>query len=122
MKKDDILTNFSVAGQDTTSVALAAATYLLLKNPGKLETVVTEIREAFNSYGSINAQKAQQLRYLQAVINESMRMLPPFSAGHAQPRISHGFELHGRYIPPGVCFSSAGIDILLIISLGGGIQ
>ncbi|KAJ5219975.1 cytochrome P450 [Penicillium chermesinum] len=111
MDKEEMASNMfvfsSVAGQDTTSVALAATTYLLLKHPDKLEQVVTEIRQAFGSYERIRAQEAQQLRYLQAVVHESMRILPPVSAGHALPRYSNGFELHGKYIPPGVeVFSS----------------
>lgn len=77
--------------------------YNLLHNPDKLERVVTEIRTAFENYSDINWQKAQQLRYVQAVINESLRMIPPAPSGLGLPRVSPGFELHGKYIPPGVC-------------------
>lgn len=92
----------SIAGGETVSTFLAGVTYFLLKHPQKLKTLVTEIREAFKSYADINAKDAQQLTYLQAVINEGLRLFPPASQG--SPRISSGFELHGRYIPQGVSF------------------
>lgn len=96
--------NSSIAGGETVSTFLAGATYFLLQHPQKLKTLVTEIREAFKSYADINAKDAQQLTYLQAVINEGLRLFPPASQG--SPRISSGFELHGRYIPQGVrCFA-----------------
>lgn len=95
----------SIAGGETVSTFLAGATYFLLQHPQKLKTLVTEIREAFKSYADINAKDAQQLTYLQAVINEGLRLYPPASQG--SPRISSGFELHGRYIPQGVsCFAT----------------
>ena len=62
--------------------------------------LVSEIRGAFKSYQDVKAQPAQQLPYLQAVINEGLRLFPPSSQG--SPRVSPGFELHGEYIPEGV--------------------
>ncbi|KAI4254075.1 MAG: hypothetical protein LQ352_003321 [Teloschistes flavicans] len=93
------VSTFVIAGGETVSTFLAGVTYFLLKHPQKLKTLVTEIREAFKSYADINAKDAQQLTYLQAVINEGLRLFPPASQG--SPRISSGFELHGRYIPQG---------------------
>ncbi|KAL8634030.1 hypothetical protein Q9189_000276 [Teloschistes chrysophthalmus] len=93
------VSTFVIAGGETVSTFLAGATYFLLQHPQKLKTLVTEIREAFKSYADINAKDAQQLTYLQAVINEGLRLYPPASQG--SPRISSGFELHGRYIPQG---------------------
>ncbi|KAJ5946820.1 cytochrome P450 [Penicillium verhagenii] len=63
------------------------------------ERLVSGIREAFASYEEINAQNAQNLPYLQAIINEGPRLCPPGSQG--SPRVSLGFEIHGRTIPAG---------------------
>ena len=89
-----------IAGGETVSTILAGITCFLLQHHEKLNLVVSEIRGAFKSYDDINAQRAQQLQYLQAVINEGLRIFPPNPQG--SPRISPGFELHGRYVPEGV--------------------
>lgn len=65
-----------------------------------MQKLVKEIRGAFKSFDEINATKAQQLPYLQAVLNEGLRLFPPASGG--APRVSPGFELHGYYVPEGV--------------------
>jgi cytochrome P450 len=90
----------SVAGGETVSTFLAGTTSFLLQHPNTLRRLQAEIRSAFPSYESINAQKAQQLPYLQAVINEGLRLYPPGSQGF--PRVSPGFQIHGRYVPAGV--------------------
>ncbi|KAI9368157.1 cytochrome P450 [Aspergillus egyptiacus] len=94
------VSTFAIAGGETVSTFLAATTFFLLQHPAKLDRLVSEIRGAFPSYDEIKAQHAQQLPYLQAVINEGLRLCPPGSQG--SPRVSPGFELHGRYIPEGV--------------------
>ncbi|KAJ5594388.1 cytochrome P450 [Penicillium hispanicum] len=104
MDKEQMAANMfilTVAGQETTTASLSATLYLLLKHAEKLERLVSEIRDAFRSYGDTEAQSIQRLPYLQAVISESLRMFPPISVGHVLPRVSAGFELHGQYIPPG---------------------
>lgn len=90
----------SIAGGETVSTFLAGTTFFLLKNPVVLKKLTAEIRKAFGSFDEIEAQKAQQLPYLQAVINEGLRIFPPGSQGF--PRISPGFWLHDRFIPPAV--------------------
>ena len=95
------LTNLSrIAGGETVSTFLAGTTCFLLQHPEKMKLLVSEIRGTFQSYEDIKAQSAQQLPYLQAVINEGLRLFPPGSQG--SPRVSPGFELHGKYIPEGV--------------------
>jgi cytochrome P450 len=83
------------------ATTLTGITYFLSQNPKVLERLAGEIRGAFTSYQEINATATQQLPYLQAVISEGLRLFPPAS-GDA-PRVSPGFELHGYYIPKGVC-------------------
>lgn len=93
-----------IAGGETVSTFLAGTTFFLLKNQTALKKLTAEIRGAFGSFDEIEAQTAQQLSYLQAVISEGLRIYPPGSQGF--PRVSPGFELHGKFIPPGVSASS----------------
>lgn len=89
-----------IAGGETVATTLSGLTCFLCQNPDKLQRVTKELRSAFKKYEDINAVKAQQLPYLQAVINEGLRLFPPASGG--APRVSTGFELHGKYVPEGV--------------------
>ncbi|KAF6824735.1 benzoate 4-monooxygenase cytochrome p450 [Colletotrichum plurivorum] len=93
------VSSITIAGGETVATALAGLTWFLSLNPDKLEHLTKEIRSSFATYDEINATKAQQLPYLQAVVNEALRLFPP--AGSGAPRISSGFEVHGRYIPAG---------------------
>ncbi|KAK7956144.1 uncharacterized protein PG986_005366 [Apiospora aurea] len=89
----------SIAGGETVATTLTGLTCFLVQNPEKLQQLVDEVRGAFKSYDEINATAAQQLPYLQAVLNEGLRLFPPASGG--APRVSPGFELHGYHIPSG---------------------
>ncbi|KAJ2998225.1 hypothetical protein NUW58_g390 [Xylaria curta] len=90
----------TVAGGETVATFLASATYYLLNTPDALARLQTEIRTAFESYSEINATRAQQLPYLQAVVAEGLRMHPPGSRGF--PRVSPGTQISGYYVPAGV--------------------
>lgn len=91
-----------VAGSDTTSIFLTAATYYLLKNPEKMKLLVEEIRGAYHDAGQIDSSSTQRLSYLCAVVEEGLRIFPPASFG--LPRISPGAFVDGTFIPKGVSF------------------
>ncbi|KAI0145606.1 cytochrome P450 [Xylariaceae sp. FL1272] len=92
------VSTIAIAGGETVATTLSALTCFLTQNPDKLARLTYEIRTAFQEPNQINATQAQQLPYLQAVLNEGLRLFPPASGG--APRVSTGFELHGYYIPP----------------------
>lgn len=71
-----------------------------MKTPTALEALQFEVRSHFKSYDDIDAASAARLPFLQAVINEALRIQPAGSQGF--PRISPGVVIDGRYIPPGV--------------------
>ncbi|KAF4826986.1 Cytochrome P450 monooxygenase BOT4 [Colletotrichum tropicale] len=97
------VSTIAIAGGETVATTLSALTCFLGQNPEKLERLNQEIRVAFKAYDEITGSKAQQLPYLQAVINEGLRLFPPASGGAT--RLSPGFELHGQYIPEGTDIS-----------------
>ncbi|QQK45611.1 Cytochrome P450, E-class, group I [Penicillium digitatum] len=88
-----------IAGGETVATCLAAATYYLLKTPHAYEQLKMEIRGRYQRYEDIDAASALQLTYLQAVINESLRIHPPGSQGF--PRVSPGIDIDGYYVPKG---------------------
>ncbi|MCJ1457139.1 hypothetical protein MMC28_007506 [Mycoblastus sanguinarius] len=95
-----------LAGGETVSTFLAATTYFLCQKPAALQSFRTEIRGHFKSYNDIDAVSTMQLPFLQAVIQEGLRMYPPGSQGF--PRLSPGALVDGVWIPAGAeVYSSA---------------
>lgn len=82
---------------------MAAVTYYLCKTPESLRKLQKEIRGRYRSYEEINAASALQLPYLQAVINEGLRIYPPGAQGF--PRRSPGAMVDGHWVPEGVSTS-----------------
>ena len=62
-----------------------------------MQKLQQEIQSHFKSYDTIASASALQLPYLQAVINEGLRIYPPASQG--LPRISPGAFVDGVWIP-----------------------
>lgn len=85
---------------------MAATTWYILHTPHALARLQSEIRGAFLTYADITATRAGQLRYLQAVIQEGLRIFPPGSRGF--PRTSLGVEVTGHYVPPGTELYTSG--------------
>jgi cytochrome P450 len=93
---------FMLAGTETTATELSGLTYLLLKNPEKLGRLKREIRAAFSTLDDMTMTKLSQLSYLQACIEEGLRLYPPVPSG--LPRITPdvGAMVCGRWVPGGV--------------------
>ncbi|KAI4601526.1 hypothetical protein KJ359_011656 [Pestalotiopsis sp. 9143b] len=93
-----------VAGSETTATFLGAVTYFLLKNPDSLAKLQQEVRGTFPTYDQINGDTATSLPYLEATIEEGLRLFPP--AAIALPRECPGVEIDGHWVPKGVIVST----------------
>ncbi|KAH7410702.1 cytochrome P450 [Cadophora sp. MPI-SDFR-AT-0126] len=91
---------FMVAGTDTSSVTLTFCLVLLLNNPDKLKKLAAELDEAFPSRDDpITFEETNNLPYLNAALNESMRVMP---AAVAFGRlVTETIVVNGYEIPPG---------------------
>lgn len=65
-----------IAGHETTANALTFTLYLLGRNPEVQQKVLDEILEIESQTANI-VEQLQQMTYLNAVLNESMRLYPP---------------------------------------------
>ncbi|KAL3298791.1 isotrichodermin C-15 hydroxylase (cytochrome P-450 monooxygenase CYP65A1) [Colletotrichum asianum] len=92
-----------VGGSETTATCLLALAYYLLKDRARLEKLNEEVRAAFGSVGEITGESASRLPYLNAVIEESLRIFSPASFG--LPRTCPGAVIDGQMIPEGVTVS-----------------
>lgn len=92
-----------LGGAETISSALSGTTYYLATNPITLVKAVDEVRSAFSREEDITLPATGQLKYLNAVITESLRMFPPFAG--ASPRVvpTGGATIDGNFIPGNVC-------------------
>ncbi|KAH7558807.1 hypothetical protein BM1_04944 [Bipolaris maydis] len=98
----EIETNMTVlifAGSETTSTSLTAILTQLLQSPAALTKVVTEIRENFTSEEDINIANVAKLDYLDAVIQEGIRMGPPVAVGLPRITRKEGEIICGQYVP-----------------------
>ncbi|KAJ5420683.1 cytochrome P450 [Penicillium sp. CMV-2018d] len=91
---------FIVAGFDPMTNLISSALYYLLADTDKYSHARKEIRDEFSEYGDITGERLQTMKYLQAVIDESLRIHT--NAAFGLPRVSPGYEVDGHYVPPGV--------------------
>ena len=80
---EKIITNailFFLAGYETTSTLLTWVSYALACNPQAQDQLFAEVSEAKKASGSFDYEMLFELKYLDAVINETLRMYPPVPA------------------------------------------
>ncbi|SPJ79087.1 related to isotrichodermin C-15 hydroxylase (cytochrome P-450 monooxygenase CYP65A1) [Fusarium torulosum] len=92
-----------LAGSETTANLLTSAMFYLLKCPDKMAKFQDEIRSVFSSVDEITADSVSNLEYLDAVIEEGLRIFPPVPIG--PPRVSTGATVDGVYVPKGTVVS-----------------
>lgn len=91
-----------LAGTETTATELSGLTYLLLKNPGKMQRLVDELRSSFSSFEDMTMTKLSQLDYLGACIEEGLRFYPPVPVGLVRTVPKDGALICGMWVPGGV--------------------
>jgi cytochrome P450 len=90
------------AGTDTSAIGLSGTLYYLLANPDCLAKVTHEVRSAFSSMDDVTYESLARQKYLDAALQEGMRLYPPVPTG--PPRITPmpGWSICGHWIPGGV--------------------
>lgn len=61
-----------------------------------------ELKGAFQTLSEISDQRLIPLSFLNACINETLRLSPPVN-GKVMQRVSLGTTIDGVYVPKGVC-------------------
>lgn len=91
-----------LAGSETTATLLSGFTFYMLTYPAVHQKLVDEIRGTFQSADEINFLAVSRLPYLDAALEESLRMYPPIPA--ILPRVvpKGGAMIDGEFIPEGV--------------------
>ncbi|KLO10727.1 cytochrome P450 [Schizopora paradoxa] len=100
-----------VAGSDTTSSTMTVLFYYLLSNPSAYKRLREEINSAFPIHDGhpFDASKLSSLPYLNAVINEALRLQPPVPVylQRAPQAGSGGRWVASQFIPEGTAVDVA---------------
>ena len=68
---------FLLAGFETTSKSLSVLTYMLAKHPEVQQRIYEEILENMSCVEDIQYETVQNLKYMEAAMQENLRMHPP---------------------------------------------
>lgn len=91
-----------VAGSDTTSAALAFASYNLAKDHTIVDKLRSELHGNQIANDNLNVELLKDLPYLNGVINETLRLHPPVPSGFFRETPSEGVNMAGHFLPGGV--------------------
>ncbi|KAF9886747.1 hypothetical protein FE257_011124 [Aspergillus nanangensis] len=90
---------FMVAGTETTATALSGLFYQLLRNPDKMEKLVNEVRGTFQKDSDIEMRALEHMKYLNACLEEALRVYPPVPVGLPRVTPDDGLMVCGEYVP-----------------------
>jgi cytochrome P450 len=100
-----LASTFIVAGSNTSADAMTGLTYLLLRNPEKLEKLKQEIRSTFKSKEDITVLATARCKYLTACIEEGLRLYPPTPCNLPRVVPGKGEVIDGKWVPGGMAVS-----------------
>ena len=107
-----------IAGCEVSTVALSATTYFLLRYPQTMHRLAEEIRSAFKVEADIDVVSTFELPYLNAVINEGLRMHHPTPSPLPRVVPRGGLNIAGNWVPGGVrqyamspCWAAQSLEI-----------
>ncbi|OQE23218.1 hypothetical protein PENSTE_c009G01792 [Penicillium steckii] len=90
-----------IAGSETSATCLSGCIYYLCKNPRTKNKLIHEIRSSFKSESEMTFRNNASLKYLSAVIEEALRVYPPFVTSLSRIVPKGGAFIDGSYVPGG---------------------
>lgn len=103
-----------IAGSDTSASVFRTIMLNLLTNPQMYNKLQSEIDQGIAA-GRISAPikdaEARKLPYLQAVIKEGLRIMPPASGSFSKQVPKDGDVIDGKFIPGGTQIGSSSLGI-----------
>ena len=109
--REELLANASVltnAGSETTASLPTAVTYPSLKNPVKRRKLREELNTSFGSGSQISCETTRQLPYLQACLDEVLRLFPPVCISLPRRTPARGDYINEAWVPEEVSIPPLG--------------
>ncbi len=94
-----------VAGSESVTTVLTGITNYLLRNPSKLNTLVQETRSSFPNETDITGVSLSRLPYLNAVLQEGLRLCPTIPDGMRRITPKGGAAVAGHFLPEDITVS-----------------
>lgn len=95
-EKHNLGANLIFAGSETTATTLSGCVYLMLKNHRCYEAFVREARSTFKRQEDITILAVSELKFLQAIINETLRVYNAVPGEICRPLQSFYVVPHAR--------------------------
>ncbi|KAI1085078.1 cytochrome P450 [Whalleya microplaca] len=89
---------FMLAGTETTATSLSGQVYYLLRYPDKMEKLLQEVRSVADE-SELTVDRLRHMPYLQAVIDEALRIYPPVPIMAQRQTPPRGNTLDGQFVP-----------------------
>jgi cytochrome P450 len=110
---NSLLTSSRIAASDTTATAIRSTLLYIITNPHVYRKLQAEIDSTRVVPGPIISDaQSKILPYLQAVIREGVRILPPTASTFAKVAPKDGDTVNGVFIPGG---TEIGISIIAVL-------
>jgi cytochrome P450 len=91
-----------IAGSDTTATTLVGFWFYIIRHPRVYDKLVEQIRTKFESAEDIRVgTKLSSCTYLQACIDEAMRLAPAGCSEMNREVLHGGLQIEGNHIPKG---------------------
>lgn len=91
-----------IAGSETTATLLSGVTYYMLRTPGAYTKLKEEVRGTFKSAEEITLTTTSRLSYLQACLDEALRLYPPVPLALPRRTRPEGDIIGGVFVPGNV--------------------
>ena len=95
-----------IAGSESTSFTLSGISSHLARNPDAMEEIVREIRGTFKNESLITSGAVYKLPFLNAVLQEGLRLFPAVPDGFRREIPPGGDTVCGEWLPEGVSHKS----------------
>ncbi len=92
------------AGSETTASGLSGIIRMLLQNPKAMAKLVQEVRSSFQEEAEITIASVSRLEYLNAAIEEGLRLCPPATIGVPRVVPQGGDTVCGEWLPANVSY------------------
>ncbi|KAG6034540.1 hypothetical protein E4U41_006500 [Claviceps citrina] len=89
----------AVAGSDTTATTLSSLFFLLATNKTECVKLQQEIDTCFPASTELDQSKLSKMKFLQACINEALRLFPPVPSGLQRMTPPEGLLIGERFVP-----------------------